>query len=85
MTSMTSHSGRPTLRVVRGEATSEDVAALVAVLAPRAAAGTGSAGRPGAAPPAGRGRRTGWADRTYGLRAPLAPGPGAWRASARPR
>jgi hypothetical protein len=60
------------LRVVRGDATPEELAALIAVLA-----GRGSAEGP--AEPA----RSLWARPV--LRGPLHPGPGAWRASALPR
>ena len=67
------------LQVVRGDATPEEIAALVAVLTARARPAT--AARSG---PATR-RRSGWADRPAGLRAPLPRGPGAWRAVARPR
>jgi hypothetical protein len=67
--------GRPLLRVVRGTPTREELAAVVAVLAAGSAA-------PAAAPPAPAGRPL-WAVPV--LRAPLAPGPGAWRASGLPR
>ncbi|GAB3590503.1 hypothetical protein GCM10027446_05440 [Angustibacter peucedani] len=60
------------LRVVRGEPTSEELAALVVVLA--ASAGGGEAP---AAP------RSVWAS-SGRARAPLASGPGAWRASSLP-
>ena len=62
----------PLLRVVRGEPTPDELAAVVAVLAARAAADP--------LPPA-QVRRT-WAAPV--LRAPLRPGPGAWRASGLP-
>ena len=62
----------PRLRIVRGEATVEEVAALVAVLAARAAT----------APEREDVRQGEWSRRQR--RAPLpAPGPGAWRAAAR--
>jgi hypothetical protein len=64
----------PFLRVVRGEPTAEELAALVAVLAVRAAAG-----------PAGARPRSAWADPATRLRGPLVPGPSAWRRSALPR
>lgn len=67
--------GRPVLRLVRGEATAEELAALVAVLAAR------SAGEPDAAPEA----PSLWRDRGARLRAPLLPGAGSWRASGLPR
>lgn len=66
---------RPLLRVVRGEPSDEELAALTAVLA---AAGS----QPVTEPPA---PRSVWADPAHRLRAPLRPGPGAWRASALPR
>jgi hypothetical protein len=62
----------PMLRVVRGDATAEEIAALVAVLTSR-----GSVDAP-AEPP-----RSLWARPV--LRAALQPGPGAWRASSLPR
>ena len=68
---------RPTLTVVSGDATAEEVAALVAVLA--AASGGGDAADAG-----GRGSSS-WADRDVAVRRPLPHGPGAWRASGLPR
>jgi Acyl-CoA carboxylase epsilon subunit len=68
--------GQPVLRVIRGDATAEEVAAIVAVLMSRAAADDA----PDAVPPA----RSAWADRSRALRRPLFPGPGAWRRSALP-
>jgi hypothetical protein len=66
----------PLLRVVRGQPTDEEAAALAVVLAAKLAA----------RPAPGRERRAvgGWADRARALRTPLTPGPGAWRNSARP-
>jgi hypothetical protein len=65
---------RPMLRVVRGEPTAEELAALVAVVSARAVA----------APEPGAPRRLGsWADPRAQVRAPLTVGPGAWVASAR--
>jgi hypothetical protein len=59
----------PYLRIVRGDATPEEIAALVVALTP--------------APPVKAARkRENW--RKSRLRAPLAPGGGAWRASALP-
>jgi hypothetical protein len=65
----------PVLRVVRGPATEEEVAALVAVLLARPA--------PGAPAPA---PASGWADRAATLRGrvPWTPGPDAWRTAGRP-
>jgi Acyl-CoA carboxylase epsilon subunit len=68
--------GEPSVRVTRGDATPEDIAALVAVLLSRSAAGPGS----DAAPPP----PSAWSDRSRLLRRPLHPGPGAWRRSALP-
>ena len=68
---------QPILRVVRGDATPEEIAALVAVLLARSA----DAGAPGPA----RSVSGSWADRSRLLRRPLSPGPGAWRRSALPR
>ena len=68
--------GEPFLRVVRGDATEEEVAALVAVLA--SLGSNRAAGRP--AP-----RRTEW-NAPHRLHRRLLPhGPGGWRASAFPR
>jgi hypothetical protein len=67
----------PHLRVVRGDATPEELAALVAVLVARAAA---ARARPVPQQPV-----SGWRDRRRGVRAPLPHGPGSWRASAWPR
>jgi hypothetical protein len=66
----------PVLRVIRGDATPEEIAAVVAVLLSRPAV-AGNAPRPRSAPSA-------WADRSRLLRRPLFPGPGAWRRSALP-
>ncbi|MDQ4008114.1 MAG: acyl-CoA carboxylase subunit epsilon [Actinomycetota bacterium] len=65
------------LRVVRGDATAEEVAALVAVLSARAAAAA-AAERP--AP-----RRSEWAGHERRMRRPVHPSPNGWRASAFPR
>jgi hypothetical protein len=61
------------LRVVRGDTTPEEIAALVAVLTAR-----GQGDDQQAAP-----QRSAWAAPV--LRAPLTPGPGGWRRSALPR
>lgn len=65
MTSEQPPAGRPLLRVVRGDPSPEELAAVVAVLAARASAGSAT---PPPAPP------NGW-------RRPLDRGPGAWRQS----
>jgi hypothetical protein len=64
---------QPHLRIVRGEPSAEEVAALVAVVTALAAAG-GSAGTPR--------RRSEWSAPHRGLRGPQAAG---WRSSALPR
>jgi Acyl-CoA carboxylase epsilon subunit len=64
---------RPLLRVVRGNPSPEELAALIAVVSARGAAVEEPP------PPA----RSLWA--APSLRQPLHPGPGAWRASALPR
>jgi hypothetical protein len=82
-----------TLRVVRGSATAEEMAALVAVVTTvaRAAVTTGVAdGGPRAdGDPAGTGASV-WSARARSLRGGVAadllrPGPSAWRTSAWPR
>ncbi|GLZ54876.1 acyl-CoA carboxylase subunit epsilon [Actinomycetospora sp. NBRC 106378] len=67
---------RPVLRVVRGEPSPEEVAALAAVLAAASSGG-------GEAPESGP--RSVWSERESLVRRPLTPGPGAWRMSALPR
>jgi hypothetical protein len=64
------------LRVVRGEPDAAELAALAAVLA---SAGGGEDEAPDPTP------TSGWARRVDLVRAPVHPGPGGWRASARPR
>ena len=66
----------PPLRLVRGDPTAEEVAALVAVLS--------SAGG-GDDPEAKPRPRSAWASRASLVRRPVSPGPGGWRASALPR
>jgi Acyl-CoA carboxylase epsilon subunit len=67
--------GGPALRIVRGEPTDEELAALTVVLA--------AAGRPGE-PERSAAEQPSWNRAESRLRRPLHPGPGAWRASARP-
>lgn len=64
----------PTLRIINGDATPEEVAAVVAVLS--------SLG--GSAPPAPR-RTPAWAAPHRLVRRTLPHGPGGWRASSLPR
>ena len=63
-------------RVVRGEPTDEEVAALTVVLAAVAAT------PPTTTAPAARDR---WSDPAARFHAPLHPGPGAWKTSTWPR
>jgi hypothetical protein len=65
---------RPGLRIVRGDPTPEEVAALVAVIGARAAGST--------APPSPA--RSAWGDPARAVRRSLHPGPDGWRASGRP-
>ena len=67
---------RPLLRVVRGEPTAEELAALVAVLTAPASAPTGRE-LPTAA-------RSDWHDPARLVRRPLHVGPDGWRSSGRP-
>jgi hypothetical protein len=60
---------QPVLRIVRGNPSAEELAALIAVVSSR-----------GAAEPDPTPARSLWA--TPLLRRPLTPGPGAWRASS---
>ncbi len=67
---------RPVLRVIRGEPTADELAAVVVVLAARA----GQVGGEPAPQPA----RSQWSAKARRMRPRLTPGPGAWRASALP-
>jgi hypothetical protein len=69
-------SERPTLVVLKGNATPEEVAAFVAVLQ--------SLGAQGAAPEH-RQPRSEWAAHHRGMRATFPSGPGGWRSSSMPR
>jgi hypothetical protein len=64
---------QPVLRVVRGEPTADELAALLTVIATRAAAATKVA-RP----------RSTWSEPARRLRRPMPPGAGAWRRSGLP-
>jgi hypothetical protein len=65
----------PVLRVIRGDATPEEIAAVVAALLSRPALEERPPARP--APSA-------WSDRSRLLRRPVHPAPDAWRRSALP-
>ena len=75
----------PALRVVRGRATGEEVAAVVTVLMARLAAREQERAAAAAASRGPARARSAWCDRSSLLGSPIAPGPGAWRASALPR
>ena len=75
-TGATPEERRALFRVVHGEPTDAELAALTVVLAAVAAAP-----RPQAEPTA----RTAWNDPAARLRRPLTVGPGAWRTSTWPR
>lgn len=62
----------PVLTVVHGSPTPEEIAALVVVLM----------SRPPTTSPAPQPNPSGWSAYRRGVRAPLAPGPGAWRTAA---
>ena len=66
--------GLPILRIVRGEPTDEEVAALVVAL--------GALSGPERRTPTGG---SAWSDPASLLRRPIHPGPDAWRRSALPR
>ncbi|MFL6100994.1 MAG: acyl-CoA carboxylase subunit epsilon [Actinomycetales bacterium] len=68
------------LRLVRGDALPEELAALVAVLSARA----GASAAAGPAPGSGRPPRGRWGDPRARVRPAHRPGPGAWRASGLP-
>ena len=72
-----SNDDRPALRVVKGEPSDEELAALVAVVAAR----TGNAGeaRQVVKP------RSCWRDPAHAMRPIPSPGPDGWRRSAFPR
>jgi Acyl-CoA carboxylase epsilon subunit len=69
----------PLFRVVHGNPSGEETAALAVILAAKLAARPAE-DRARERSPVGR-----WADRAWSMRAPLTPGPGAWRRSAQPR
>ena len=67
---------KPVLRIVKGDLTPEELAALVAVIAARNAAAAHAASRSKAAP------RSQWGHPARVARAPHRFGPGQWRSSA---
>jgi Acyl-CoA carboxylase epsilon subunit len=73
--------GAPYLSVVRGDATAEEIAALVATLtAVRSAAAASAAAASAGAPPV----IPNWNSRARLLRSPVHPSAGGWRRSALP-
>jgi hypothetical protein len=66
---------QPMLRIIRGNASAEEVAAIVAVLALRTTA----------AAPAPSGTLSIWADKSRMMTETVAPSRGGWRRSAFPR
>lgn len=68
-------SAGPALRIVRGDATPEEIAVVTALVTAVASAAP--------AEPASRIRRGGWNDPSRLHRAPLLPGPNGWRSYAR--
>lgn len=75
--------GARVFRITAGQPSPEELAAVTAVLTAVLAARQRQAQQAAAAP--ARAGRAGWPDRAALLHAPLTPGPGAWRRSARPR
>ena len=67
------------LSVVRGNPTDTELAALVTVVASRAAAAAAEVPAPARAP------RSRWSDKSRLMRASLSPRPDAWRRSVLPR
>ncbi len=63
----------PTLRLVRGDASEEEIAALLAVIS--------SVNPPDDEGTSDRRATSAWVDRGSLVRRPVSPGPGAWRAS----
>lgn len=68
---------RPVLRIVKGDPSAEEVAALVTVVAARTAGGTETESAPKT--------RSRWGDPAYAIRPVLSPGADGWRRSAFPR
>jgi hypothetical protein len=66
---------RPVLRIVRGDPSDDELAALIAVVAARASGSGESTPR----------TKSAWNDPLRLVREPVFPGPGGWTASARPR
>ncbi|WP_410639412.1 acyl-CoA carboxylase subunit epsilon [Amycolatopsis sp. lyj-346] len=74
-----SEESRPLLRVVRGNPSDAELAALTAVVAAATTATTAKT------PEKPKPRSSWWGDHAASLRRPLHPGEGAWRASGLPQ
>ena len=72
----------PFLRVVRGNPTAEELAAVTVVLAARARAAAAAAAQQGASTTR---RSSAWSARSRLLRETVSPSPGGWKRSALPR
>ena len=70
---------KPFLKIVKGDASAEEIAALVAALAAVAAARSGNAGGSEPGPV-----RDNWSSRARLLRTPVRPAADGWRRSALP-
>ena len=70
---------RPMLRVVHGDSSPDELAALVTVIAAKARQRAAARRRRPELP------HSAWTDRSRLVRQPVRPGHGAWRASAWPR
>lgn len=67
----------PLLKVVKGDPTPAELAAVVSAVAGKLAAARSTPTRPAS-------QRSGWAAYWRDVRRPIQPGPGAWRRSALP-
>lgn len=74
-------STEPVLRVVKGEPTAEELAAVLSAVSARLAGAGTTGGRASGTDATGE---HGWAAYWRRLRHPVRPGPGAWRASGLP-
>jgi hypothetical protein len=75
MTNAVDMAPAPVFTVTGGSPTPEELAAVLVVLA----------SRPAGPPSCGDAVRSSWAAKSRMMRAPVRPGPGAWKASALPR
>ncbi|NED95182.1 acyl-CoA carboxylase subunit epsilon [Phytoactinopolyspora alkaliphila] len=75
-----SEESEPLIRVVQGDPTAEELAALTAVVSAKAAEASSAASAGSGGP-----RPSTWSAYWRTARAPMRAGPGGWRASALPR